>query len=495
MIDLLLENFESVALVLSILVVISIFLSKYSFKFGIPSLLFFLGMGMLAGTDGIGKIYFDDHLISKTIGMVALIYILFSGGLDTNLSEIKPVLIDGLILSNFSSIITGALLGVFVHFYLDFNYYEAFLLGAIVCSTDAASVFGILRTSGIGLKGKLKPLLEFESGSNDTAAVILTTGILGLISTPSMSISSLIGDIFLQVIIGALSGYGFGRLLHLIINKINLDQEGLYTVFTIVFIYLVYAVTNKIHGNGFLAVYICGIIFGNSHFIHKRTIIMFADGVAWLMQILMFLTLGLLVYPTKLLPIVFPGIIVALFLIFIARPLSIFICLPTFKYNFKEKLFISWVGLRGAAPIILATIPYAYDLEKSDYIFNIVFFIVLISLLLQGSTIKIIANFLKLSISQKKMSLYPFEYQNRADSKTRLVEVIIPYVSHVAGKSVVDLKIPEDVLITLICRGDEYLIPNGKIILQGGDVLLVLVNSEESEMNFNQLLFKPKIDS
>jgi cell volume regulation protein A len=493
MFEILLKNFELVIFTLSILVVLSVYASKISFTFGLPSLLLFLIIGMLAGSEGIGKIFFDDHEIAKTIGMFALVYILFSGGLDTNLTEIKPIIFDGMILSNFSVFITALILGAVVHFYFHFSLLESFLLGAIVSSTDAASVFGILKTSGIGLKGNLKPLLEFESGSNDTAAVIITLGIIDIFNNPGMEWKSALIHFVLQILIGSFMGYVLGKSLSILINWINLEQEGLYIVFTVASVYIVYGFTNFVKGNGFLAIYICGIIFGNSHFIHKRSIIMFMDGISWLMQILMFLTLGLLVFPSKLLEVIFPGILISLFLIFFARPISIFICLPTKRYTFNEKIFISWVGLRGATPIILATIPYSYNIPISDTIFNIVFFIVLISLSLQGSTINLLANLLSLTKSQKKASLYPFAYENNIGSQTKLLEFIVPYSSGVINKPLVENNFPDNTLITLICRGDEFMIPNGKITLQGGDVLLVLVSGEDAESKFIQLLSKSNL--
>jgi cell volume regulation protein A len=247
-----------------------------------------------------------------------------------------------MILSNFSVFITALILGAVVHFYFHFSLLESFLLGAIVSSTDAASVFGILKTSGIGLKGNLKPLLEFESGSNDTAAVIITLGIIDIFNNPGMEWKSALIYFVLQILIGSFMGYVLGKSLSILINWINLEQEGLYIVFTVASVYIVYGLTNLIKGNGFLAVYICGIIFGNSHFIHKRSIIMFMDGISWLMQILMFLTLGLLVFPSKLLEVIFPGILISLFLIFFARPISIFMCLPTKRYTFNEKILIEF---------------------------------------------------------------------------------------------------------------------------------------------------------
>lgn len=482
-----LENFEVISFTLSLLVIVSVLASKFSFRFGLPSLLIFLVIGMLAGSDGIGKIYFEDHRIAQIIGIVALIYILFAGGLETNLRESQPIIWDGMLLANFGVIITALIMAFFAHFIFSYSFMEAFLLGAIVSSTDAASVFGLLRTTGIGLKGRIKPLLEFESGSNDTAAVILTTTAIGLIINPETSFWGVTLNIFLQITLGTFFGYYGGKLISFILNKINLEHEGLYTVIVIAYIYMLYSVTNYAQGNGFLSVYISGIILGNSKFVHKRTIIMFIDGISWLMQILMFLSLGLLVYPSRLIPIIPTGLIFAFFLIFIARPLAVFLCFPFSKYKISEKLFLSWVGLRGATPIILATFPYNSGIEKSETIFNIVFFIVLTSLLLQGSSIVKSASLLNLSIKQKKGSLYPFEFENREGSDTKLVEYIVPYTSKLENKTLVELTIPEGCLIALICRGDEYIIPNGKERLKAGDVLLVLTN-HNSETDFAKLL-------
>ena len=481
------DNFELVTFTLSILVIISIFASKFSIRFGLPSLLIFLVIGMLAGSDGIGRIFFEDHKISQIIGIIALVYILFAGGLETNLQETTPIIKDGLILANLGVLLTALLMAFLAYYYLHFSFLEAFLLGSIVSSTDAASVFGLLRTTGIGLKGKLKPLLEFESGSNDTAAVILTTTSIQLLLNPQINYWGVALSVVLQISIGSLMGYFSGRLIAILLNRIGLEHEGLYTVLTIAYIYAVYSVTNFLQGNGFLAVYVCGIILGNSKFIHKRTIIMFVDGLSWLMQILMFLTLGLLVYPSRLIPIIIHGMVFAFFLTFVARPIAVFLCSIGSKYTFKDKLFLSWVGLRGATPIILATFPFTSGIAQSETIFNIIFFIVLTSLLLQGSTIVKSANLLGLALKQKKGSLYPFEFENRENSPAKLVEFIVPYNSDVANKPLVGLKIPEGCLITLICRGEEYIIPNGKAILQGGDVILVLMTND-SETEFGKIL-------
>jgi cell volume regulation protein A len=482
-----LENFELISFTLAFLVIISVFASKVSVRFGFPSFFIFLVIGMLAGSDGVGKIYFENHKLAQVIGMIALVYILFAGGLETNLNEILPIFKDGFILANLGVVITAFLVGILAYYFLHFSFLEAFLLGSIVASTDAASVFGLLRTTGIGLKGKLKPLLEFESGSNDTAAVILTTTFIQLIQVSEIDSWKIFIYIILQISVGSLFGYFSGKFISYILNKVQLEHEGLYTVLTVTYIYSIYSLTNFLNGNGFLAVYICGILLGNSNFFHKRTIIMFIYGLSWLMQIVMFLTLGLLVYPSRLTEVFLVGILFAFFLTFIARPVSVFICLFGSKYSLKEKLFISWVGLRGATPIILATFPFTVGYKNSEYIFNIIFFIVLCSLLLQGSTIVKSASLLGLTQKQKKGSLYPFDFENKEDSSTKLVEFIVPYFSNVSEKSLVELPIPEGCLITLICRGNEYIIPNGKATLQAGDVLLVLTTSE-SEKEFSKML-------
>ena len=380
-------NIENILLIGSVLLFISIVVGKSSYKFGVPALLLFLLVGMLAGSEGIGNIYFDDPGIAQFIGIVSLNFILFSGGLDTSWKSVKPVLWQGISLSTLGVLITAVSLGIFVWQLTDFTLYEGLLLGAIVSSTDAAAVFSILRGKSIALRSKLRPTLELESGSNDPMAYVLTIAFLGLVMNPEKSLLSVIPLLLQQMIIGAVLGLLFGKISKIIINKINLDFEGLYPVLAIALMFTAFSLTDFIGGNGFLAVYLAAVYLGNHEFIHKKTILKIFDGLAWLMQITLFLTLGLLVFPSDIIPVMGIGLLTSLFLIFIARPLGVFLSLLFFKMRMRRRIFISWVGLRGAVPIVFATYPLLAGIEKANMIFNIVFFISVTSVLIQGTTI------------------------------------------------------------------------------------------------------------
>src|SRR5690606_6270659 len=356
----------NVILVGSILLLISIIAGKTSYRFGVPTLIFFLGVGMLAGEDCIGGIAFDDPQIAQTIGVVALNFILFSGGLDTDWKAVRPILKEGIILSSLGVLLTAFSLGGFVYYVTDFTLYESLLLGSIVSSTDAAAVFSILRSKNLALRTNLRPTLELESGSNDPMAYVLTILFLGLVVNENQSVVSIIPVFFQQMILGAIAGFVFGRLSKIIINRIKLDFEGLYPVLVIALMFLTFSVTDFFGGNGFLAIYICGLYLGNKYIIHKKTILRMYDGLAWLMQIVLFLTLGLLVLPSQIVPVMGIGIIISLFLMLVARPVSVFISLAFFKMKMRRRLYISWVGLRGAVPIVFATYPLLAGIEKAN---------------------------------------------------------------------------------------------------------------------------------
>ncbi len=407
-------SFDNFLLVGSILLLVSIVASK-SNRFGVPALLLFLIVGILAGSEGIGGIYFEDAQLAKFIGLVALILILFSGGLDTRLSDIRPVFKRGIILSTIGVTGTALLTGFFVHLITPLGYLESFLLGSIISSTDAASVFTILRSKRSGLKGRIRPLLEFESGSNDPMAYFLTIFFLFLIQQEALSWSSILVLFVKQFVLGGAVGIGMGYVMWKLVNRINLDFEGLYAVLMLALALFVFSFTSFIGGNGFLAVYLSAIFMGNQTFVHKRSLIKHFDGQAWLMQIIMFLSLGLLVYPSKLFPLIGLGMAVFFFLLLVARPLVIFALLSYSGFSTKAKLFISWVGLRGAVPIILAI--YALDAKtpNSELIFNLVFFISAMSVLIQGTTIPYFANKLKLSMPAelRKKSTVDIELANK----------------------------------------------------------------------------------
>ncbi len=465
---------ETILIGASLLLLASIFASKLSDRFGIPTLVLFLLVGMLAGSDGPGGIYFDDPSLAQLVGIVALALILFSGGLDTDWHSIQPVLKHGLALSTLGVLITALAAGVFVKVLLGFSWLESLLVGAIVSSTDAAAVFGILRSKGLSLKGNVKPLLELESGSNDPMAIFMTLGLIQLLAQPTMPLANLVMFFGLQAVVGIVCGYVVARTALLLINRLKLGYEGLYPVLTLSLVLFTYGFTTVASGNGFLAVYLAGILMGKHDFIHKRSLLRFHDGLAWLMQIAMFLTLGLLVFPSRLPAIIGPGLLVAIFLMLVARPLSVFLTLLPGKLEWQEKTFLSWVGLRGAVPIILATFPLQAQAAHADYIFNVVFFVVLTSALLQGASVPLAAKWLHLDAPAAPKRMYPLEYTPVNGLKSELKELDIPCGSPVAGKAIVELGWPMDILILLIARGDEFILPNGGTVVHAGDTLLVL---------------------
>lgn len=480
---------EDILLGASILLFLSILISKNLGRLGIPSLALFLGVGVLAGSEGVGGIYFDDSQTAQSLGTIALTIILFSGGLDTRWESTRPILWRGITLSTLGVLITAMLVGLFTTYVSDFTLMEGLLLGAIVSSTDAAAVFSILRSRNIGLKHNLRPTLELESGSNDPMAYFLTVSFTFLLTNGDASIWQLVPMFFLQMSVGAVMGVVMGRVMVWTINRIKLDQEGLYPALTLAMVMFTFAFTNLISGNGFLAVYIAAVILGNKNFIHKRSLTRFYDGIAWLMQILMFLTLGLLVFPSRMLPIIGVALLVSLFLILVARPVSVFIGMSFFKTSLKDKLFVSWVGLRGAVPIVFATYPLLAGVERSDMIFNIVFFIVLTSVMLQGTTLKVAADWLNLSEQDNSPRRVPLGEDLGYASSSSLVELSLQEGSAAIGKSLVDLQLPKSSLIVLIDRGGTFVTPNGATALAAGDKLMVMVEGDEELQQVNQVLY------
>jgi cell volume regulation protein A len=393
--------FEKILLVVSLLLFISILASKTSGKLGIPVLVMFLAIGMLAGEGGIGVVNFNNPEVAQALGAVSLAFILFSGGLDTRLQSIRPVLARGIALSTVGVFLTAVLIGVFVSWVTDFSLLEGLLLGAIVSSTDAAAVFAILRNKGMALKRYLRPTLELESGSNDPMAYFLTISFTYLLVNPAARIESLIPIFLQQMLVGGLMGWFTGKIMAWILNHIHLAYEGLYPVLLISLVLFTFSLTSTLQGNGFLAVYVSAIMLGNTNFAYKSSLIKFFDGFAWLMQILMFITLGLLIIPRHIWSIAEIGFVIAAYLIIIARPLAVFASLVLFKISIKEKAFISWVGLRGAVPIVFATYPLLEGVTKADMIFNLVFFIVITSVLFQGTTLPFVAKALGLGSAEQ----------------------------------------------------------------------------------------------
>lgn len=465
---------ELIILIGGILLLGSVVSSRLSSKLGIPALILFLGVGMLAGSEGLGRIEFSDNHFAHSLGTLALVFILFAGGLDTPWSSLKGVLGEGLALATVGVVVTAGLVGVFGVTILSLTWMEAMLLGAIVSSTDAAAVFGVLRGRGLRLKHRLVPTLELESGSNDPTAVFLTMALTGLIAHPGGSFWPLIPAFLWQMAAGAAGGYALGRLTHWVINRVRLDYDGLYPAVTIAAAFVTFGGVSLIGGNGFLAVYVCALTLGSRPFVHRLSLIQFHDGAAWLMQIAVFLCLGLLVFPSKLTAVFWPSIALAAFLVLFARPIAVFISLPLSRMKWRDKAFISWVGLRGAVPIILATIPLNEGLNKADFLFNVVFFVVVVSVLVQGTTIEMVARRLKVLVKRKPE---PKELQ----TSRSMIEVDVYAGSKAAGRRVVDLNLPQTALLVVLHRGEEAMLPKGSTEILPGDRVLIATRKDDMD--------------
>lgn len=478
---------EGFLLVGALLLVVSIFVSKLSFKFGVPTLLLFLLVGMLFGSDGVG-IEFNNMKYAQAIGIVAMSIILFSGGMDTKFSDIKPVVVPGLILSTLGVIITAIITGLFIFLLsksaiiaITFSLPVSILLASTASSTDSASVFSILRGQNIGLKNNLRPMLELESGSNDPVAYIMTITMIGAVTSGEGLSWNLAVNFIIQLLVGSLFGYLLGKLGVFVINKINLHNTSLYPILVLCLIFITYSITYFLNGNGYLAVYIAGMVVGNHPLVKKLETNTFLDGLTWLFQIIMFLVLGLLVNPRELLTIAPFAILVGIFMIVVARPLTVFLTLIPFKkIDVKSKLFISWVGLRGAVPILFATYPVIAEVENSHVIFNIVFFITIVSLIIQGTTIPFMAKKLDLDQEIEKVGNdFGIVFPEEIDSKLWDVEITENML--INGHRLMDMQLPKGILVIMIKRGDQYIIPNGDTEIHIGDKLLLVSAPEHDE--------------
>jgi len=467
---------EQVLLIGALLLLASILASKTSGRLGVPSLLLFMGVGMVAGTDGLAIVDLQDAKLAQLLGIVALVFILFSGGMDTRLESVRPVLLRGISLSTVGVLLTAGIVGVSVPLFTDLSWKEGFLLGAIISSTDAAAVFTILRSKGMGLKGNLRQTLELESGSNDPMAYFLTTAMLTIIANGDASAWRLVPMFLLQMSIGAAMGWGMGMLTTRVINRIKLDFDGLYPVLLLALVMLTFSATDALGGNGFLAVYIAGIILGNDDFVHKKSLIRFYDGQAWLMQIVMFLTLGLLVNPSEIVPVIGAGLGISFVLMFVARPIAVFFSLAPFGISRARKVMISWVGLRGAVPIIFATYPLVAGLEHASLIFNIVFFIVLTSVILQGTTLPLVAKWLDLERSESARPPSPYDLEISNELRGYLRRLYVPANSPAIGKTMIGLHFPLGVLTTRIERNGIHIFPSGTTRIEPEDRLTVITS-------------------
>ena len=470
---------ENILLLGSFLFILSVFASKTALiKKGVPVLFIFLALGVVAGSNGVVDLEFYSIEDAQFIGVVALIFILFSGGLDTNKADIKPIIGRGLVLSFFGVIITAIVVGVFIYYISDFTLIESMLISSIFSSTDAGAVFGVFRSRNMGINKKLQSTLEFESGSNDPTAFLLSIIIVDLMQKPAVDPVE-IALVFLQaLVLGLVLGVVFGKLVVELINRINLNIDGLYFVLALAISVLTYAATDFVNGNGFLAVYVGALVMGNSDFVHKRSILKFYDGMSWLSQVAVFITLGLFVNLPDLFPILGLALLISLFTMFAGRPIATLLCLLPFRVPIREQGLIAWVGLRGAVPIVFAMIPLAAGIPHAETIFNIIFLIAATSLFCQGMLITRVAKWLglveKIEVDKDKVDIDKY-----AHKIGEVAEILVRESTTAAGKSIMELGLPKQALIVMIQRGGDNITPNGSTVLMSGDRLLVVAETIE----------------
>lgn len=463
----------SLMIICSLVLLICITSTKILYKFGVPILLIFIVLGMLFGSDGIVGIYFDNYELASDICSIALIFIMFYGGFGTNWKMAKPIAVQSILMSSLGVVITAGLTGLFSSIVFKTSLLEGLLIGAVIASTDAAAVFAILRSQKLNLKGSIASILEIESGSNDPFAYMLTIIILGLMS--NQGYGSIVPMLLNQIIVGILASIVLAKLSVYLLRNVMFEIEGFYPIFITAISILSYSLSEYFGGNGYLSVYITGIIIGNSKIPHKKSIFQFFDGVSWLMQILLFFLLGLLAFPSQIPSVMFKGISISIFMILIARPIATFSILSWFKVPIKEQLFISWVGIRGAASIVFAIFAVTYDVHINYDIFHIIFFIALFPVSVQGTLIPKVAR--KLDLIDDDQSVLKTFNDYKENKSTKLIEFTISENSPIANKSIMDSNIPEDILVVMIKRKGDVLVPNGSTVILPGDTLVLSGNT------------------
>ena len=485
---------ENILLIGSILLFVSVVVGKTGYRLGVPVLLLFLVVGMLFGSDGLG-IQFHNAQEAQFIGMVALSVILFSGGMDTQVKDIRPVVWPGILLSTVGVLATTLFVGLFIYGLsnsplssLSFSFTASLLLAAVMSSTDSASVFAILRSKNLNLRHNLRPMLELESGSNDPMAYMLTIVLIQVIQSGEFSVNTILSALLIQFSIGALCGYLLGLAAVWFINRINISNHSFYPILLLAFVFFTFAFTDLLNGNGYLAVYIAGLVVGNHKLVQKRSLTVFFDGFTWLVQIVMFLTLGLLVNLDELLQpeVLILGSLIGAFMILVARPVTVFACMVPFrKFSTRARLYISWVGLRGAVPIIFATYPLLAETENARLLFNVVFLVTIISLLIQGTTVSSMANLLGLSFREKKRA---FGVDVHEDITSVFNEIEVNDAMLQNGNTLKQISLPKNTLVMMVCRDSEYFVPQGDTVLERGDKLLIVSDrGEELESTYRDM--------
>ncbi|KWW31976.1 MAG: cell volume regulation protein A [bacterium P3] len=478
-------HIEFSMLILSVLFFTAIIASKAGSRLGVPALLLFLAVGMLFGSDGLG-VHFDNIQIAQIIGTAALCAILFSGGLDTKIADIRPVLGPGVILATLGVVVTAIVTALIIHLllgrHIGIGLLGCLLLASTMSSTDSASVFSILRGKGLRLKHNLRPTLELESGANDPMAYVLTVTFISLmLQGGEAHYVQAIGLLLVQLTVGVLAGFVLGEAMVWFVNKIRIDNAALHPVLMLSGCFFVFAATHYLKGNSYLAVYIAGLVVGNRRFVHKRSTRNFFEGVSWIAQLGIFLTLGLLVNPSELRTVLVPGVIISMVMIFISRPLSVFLSLLPFpRYTLNDRMFLSWVGLRGAVPVIFAILCRASNVPHGEVMFNIVFVCTLSSLVLQGTTLPLIARWLGVSERPERTvrrdnENFDIDFPEEIHSAT--YEIAITPVMLRGGSRLMDLRLPRQTLAIMVKRGDNYFVPTGTTLLHAGDKLMALTDN------------------
>ena len=471
----------------------AVFAGKAAYRLGAPALLLFLGVGILFGYNDF--INFDSAEFAQFVGMIAMCIILFSGGMDTKFSEIKPVLAPGIVMATLGVMLTALIVGAFIYLIapqlgVDLTLSLSLLIAATMSSTDSASVFSILRSKKQGLQQNLRPLLELESGSNDPMAYILTVMLVGICADgASIDWWDAIKTFVIQMLVGAALGYGFGRITVWIMNRINIRNiPSLYSVLLLACAFFTFSFTSMVYGNGYLAVYIAGLVVGNYRIAYRNMLGTFFDSFTWLLQIVLFLALGLFVDIDELLEmdVVIMGLAVGLFMIFVARPIATYISMAPFRnFTFKARSYISWVGLRGAVPIIFALYPITSGIENAEYLFNVVFLVTIVSLLVQGTTVSGMANILGLSYEESE-STFKLTVPDHIRSEFSEIGVTASMLHN--GDTLKDIHLPGHTLVVMVCRGDKYFVPKGHTQLKSGDKLLVVSDNNEELLRKVDLL-------
>lgn len=502
---------EFILLILSVLFFVSIFADKIGYKYGVPALLLFLAVGMFFGSHGMTSLLGMrgveiDIAHAQAISTLAMCIILFTGGMETKLSDIKSVLAPGITLATLGVMLTCVITGVIIYFIFSWihavatvSIWLALLMGATMSSTDSASVFSVLRTNGIGLKHNLRPLLELESGANDPMAYVLTTTLIGVVInmhtivglTTRSEALPIIQTIVIQLVMGSVLGFAFGEGLVQLMRRVKLGNEALYPIMILTACIFIFSVTHYLQGNTYLAVYVAGLIIGNNKFTRKRQTRSFFSGLAWLSQLVMFLMLGLMVNPLDLVhyQVWLPCLIISIVMIGISRPLAVWLCMLPFKkqYRQRDRLMLSWVGLKGAVPIIFAIMCKAQGVPYADLIFNVVFLCTIVSLLVQGTTLTQMAHVLKLDTprpEERSLEFFDLDLPDEIQSSAREVEVTEKHLAK--GTTLREIDIPPRTLIIMVRRGEDFFVPTGASELQKGDQLLV-ISDKDAEATYRHM--------